>query len=254
MFTPSVAGQREEGFDLSVASGGAKAVRSLVCVPPSRRGCPCKTAGDALRRVVRDMQKADVMAGETENGRSVNTLIKKGNIEMNMKAQMAAAAVMAMGMMSAGAMADAGAGSVTFTGTVSDAPCNIAAESVDQTVPFGLISKSYLNSNKEVMKNFDIKLEQCDTTTLKTTAITFYGPNSATGAELSATGGAKNVAVRLASAGGNDITLGTAVDTPVQGDAQVLKFVAYAKKAAGAAADVTEGEFSSVADFRMSYK
>lgn len=172
---------------------------------------------------------------------------------MKMKTQMAMAGVMAMSLVSASVMADTGTGTVTFTGTVSDAPCNIAAESVDQTVPFGLISKSYLNGNKEVMKNFDIKLEQCDTTTLKTAAITFYGPNSATGTELKTDGVAKNVAVRLASAGGNDITLGTAVEAPMQGDTNILKFVAYAKKAAGAG-DVTEGEFSSVADFRMSYK
>ncbi|STB68486.1 major fimbrial subunit [Citrobacter freundii] len=172
---------------------------------------------------------------------------------MNMKTQMAVAAAMAMGLMSAGTMADMGAGTVTFTGTVSDAPCNIAAESVDQTVPFGLISKSYLNGNKEVMKNFDIKLEQCDTTTLKKAAVTFYGPNNATGAELKTTGVAQNVAIRLSS-GGNDVTLGTAVETPMQGETNLLKFTAYAKKAAGAAGDVTEGEFSSVADFRMSYQ
>ncbi len=173
---------------------------------------------------------------------------------MSMKTQMAVAAAMVMGLMSADTMADTGAGTVTFTGTVSDAPCNIAAESVDQTVPFGLISKSYLNANNEVMKNFDIKLEQCDTTVLKTAAITFYGPSSATGAELKTDGVAKNVAVRLASAGGNAITLGTAVESPMLGDTNILRFVAYAKKAAGAAGDVTEGEFSSVADFRMSYK
>lgn len=173
---------------------------------------------------------------------------------MNMKTKMAVTAAMVMGLMSSGAMADMGAGTVTFTGTVSDAPCNIVAESVDQTVPFGLVSKSQLNSNKEVMKNFDIKLEQCDTTVLKTAAITFYGPNSATGTELKADGVAKNVAVRLASVGGNDITLGTPVESSMLGDSNILKFVAYAKKAAGAAGDVTEGEFSSVADFRMSYK
>lgn len=171
-----------------------------------------------------------------------------------MKTQITVAAVMAMGLMSAGTMADMGAGTVTFTGTVSDAPCNIAAESVDQTVPFGLISKSYLNGKKEVMKNFDIKLEQCDTTTLKKADITFYGPNNATGAELKTHGVAQNVAVRLASASGNDITLGTAVETPMQGETNLLKFTAYAKKAAGAAGDVTEGEFSAVADFRMSYQ
>lgn len=173
---------------------------------------------------------------------------------MNMKTQMAVTAAMVMGLMSAGTMADTGAGTVTFTGTVSDAPCNIASESVDQTVPFGLVSKSYLNANNEVMRNFNIELEQCDTTVLKTASITFYGPNNATGAELKTNGVAKNVAVRLATAGGNDITLGTAVESPMLGDTNILRFVAYAKKAAGAAGDVTEGKFSSVADFRMSYK
>ena len=125
---------------------------------------------------------------------------------------------------------------------------------MDQTVPFGLVSKSYLNANNEVMRTFNIKLEQCDTTVLKTASITFYGPNNATGAELKTNGVAKNVAVRLASVGGNNITLGTAVESPILDNTNILRFVAYAKKAAGAAGDVTEGEFSSVADFRMSYK
>lgn len=173
---------------------------------------------------------------------------------MKIKSRMLLAAVMT-GLMSAGAgAADAGAGTVTFTGTVSDAPCNIAAKYVDQTVPFGVISKSYLNGNNQVMKDFEIVLEQCDTATLKTAGITFYGPNNATGAELKTTGAAQNVGIRLATAAGQDITLGTAVDNPMTGETNRLKFVAYAKKAAGAAGDVTEGEFSSVADFRMTYK
>ncbi|EAA0892428.1 type 1 fimbrial protein [Salmonella enterica] len=175
---------------------------------------------------------------------------------MKMKTQVTVAAAMAMGLMSGGAMADMGAGTVTFTGTVSDAPCNIAAEYVDQTVPFGLISKSYLNAGNEVMKDFKIVLEKCDIATLKNVGITFYGPNNATGTEMQTTSGeAKNVAVRLALAGGDNITLGTATkDLPLIAGTNTLQFTAYAKKAAGAAGDVTEGKFESVADFRMSYK
>lgn len=173
-------------------------------------------------------------------------------LKMEKKHSMMLAAV--MGLMTTGAFADAGSGTVTFTGTVSDAPCNIAAESVDQTVPFGLISKSYLNSGKEVMKNFDIKLEQCDTTTMNTAAITFYGPNSSTGAELHAVGSADNMAIRLASQSGEKVVLGTAMESPMTGDKNTLRFTAFAKKAASATGDVTEGDFTSVADFRMSYK
>lgn len=160
-----------------------------------------------------------------------------------------------LGMLSANAFADAGSGTVTFTGTVTDAPCNISANSVDQTVPFGLVSKSLLNKGNEVMKNFDIKLEQCDNTTLKTASVTFYGPNSSTGTEIKTSGVAKNVVIRLASADGKNVTLGTPVDAPMQGDSNTLRFTAYAKKSADVGAgDVTEGEFRSVADFRMSYK
>ena len=180
---------------------------------------------------------------------------------MKIKSRMIAAAVVTS-LMSAGAMADAGSGTVTFIGTVSDAPCNIAAESVDQTVPFGLVSKSYLNADKEVMKNFQIKLEQCDTSLLKKASITFYGPGNATGAEIPALGVAKNVAIRLASANtGKAVIFGTKVDNDLQSDTNILRFTAYVKKAAGAtttpptsAPDVTEGEFRSIADFRMSYQ
>ncbi|EMP6174903.1 type 1 fimbrial protein [Citrobacter amalonaticus] len=171
-----------------------------------------------------------------------------------MKNKVLVTLLMSLGMLSTNVFAESGSGTVTFTGTVSDAPCNIAADSVDQTIPFGLISKSYLNNGNEVMKNFDIKLEQCDTATLKTAAITFYGPNSSTGTELKTTGMAKNVAVRLASADGKDVALGTAVEAPMKGETNTLRFVAFAKKSADATGDVTEGEFSSVADFRMSYK
>lgn len=161
--------------------------------------------------------------------------------------------VMMLGLGVFGAQAaDMGAGTVAFTGAVVDAPCNIAQDSVDQTVPFGLISKSFLNDNQEIAKNFSIKLEQCDTATLKNASITFFGPNNGTGAELAMTGQAKNVAVRLGTAGGDEVTLGTEVNSPIQDNVNTLRFVAYAKMAAGQAA-VTEGEFSGIADFRMAY-
>lgn len=50
------------------------------------------------------------------------------------------AAVMAFGVSSLAHAADQGHGKVTFSGSIIDAPCSIAPESLDQTVELGAIS------------------------------------------------------------------------------------------------------------------
>ena len=47
------------------------------------------------------------------------------------------ALVLASGMAAFGAQADQGSGVVTFTGSVIDAPCSIAAGDEDQTISLG---------------------------------------------------------------------------------------------------------------------
>lgn len=75
-----------------------------------------------------------------------------------------------------------GQGKVTFNGTVVDAPCGIDAQSADQSIEFGQVSKVLLNNGgSSTPKNFDIKLTDCDVTNYKkagkagTVSLTFSG-------------------------------------------------------------------------------
>ncbi|WP_162873675.1 fimbrial protein, partial [Klebsiella pneumoniae] len=68
---------------------------------------------------------------------------------------------------------------------IIDAPCSIAPESIDQTVDLGQVSNVALkNGGKSNPRPFEIKLEQCDITTLKTVKTTFSGVASSTDKDL----------------------------------------------------------------------
>jgi type 1 fimbria pilin len=89
----------------------------------------------------------------------------------------AMASVFAMG--AANAATDQGHGTVTFTGSIIDAPCSITPESSDQTVDLGQVSNLALkDGGKSVPQTFTIKLTQCDVTTKKTVKTTFAGTES----------------------------------------------------------------------------
>lgn len=153
-----------------------------------------------------------------------------------------------------GAAANQGGGVVNFKGTVIDAPCGIAPESIDQTVDFGQISKSHLTSGgTSVQRNLDIKLVNCDVSNMGTVAVSFTGGTSNAGDEL-LTSGPTNTAVVLNGYGKNVAFDGTPTDdiTLSAGDS-TLRFVAWAKMANGAQA-VSEGEFTAISNFTMAYQ
>lgn len=93
------------------------------------------------------------------------------------------AGAVAMAVVSFGVnAAPQGQGKVTFNGTVVDAPCGIDAQSADQSIEFGQVSKVLLNNGgSSTPKNFDIKLTDCDVTNYKkagktgTVSLTFSG-------------------------------------------------------------------------------
>lgn len=85
------------------------------------------------------------------------------------------AGAVAMAVVSFGAYAaptiPQGQGKVTFNGTVVDAPCGIDAQSADQSIDFGQVSKLFLENDGESQpKSFDIKLINCDITNFKKAA------------------------------------------------------------------------------------
>lgn len=169
------------------------------------------------------------------------------------------AVAMVFGLAALGAhAAGQGQGQVHFEGQVVNAPCNISADTQDQTVKFGAMSSTLLNDGQEVAGDRDIaiKLENCDTSTLTKANVTFFGPNASTGAELGTSGTAQNVGIRIQGGDGVPVVLGTPIaDVALQDGNNTLVFKAYAKKAASAAVgqDVTEGDFAATADFYMAY-
>lgn len=178
---------------------------------------------------------------------------------MNMKKLvLAVAMVSALGMGAAHA-ADKGHGKITFTGTIIDATCSIDAESLDQTKELGAISMKQLDGGgKSSPIDFDIKLHDCSTATLKNATVSFNGVagDSTAGLDgaLAVTGQGSGVGVVITDMGGNVIKPNVASPEMVLNDGDNdLLFQAYVQGSSVANA-VVPGTFSSVANFMMDYK
>ncbi|CAI2021030.1 Fimbria A protein precursor [Serratia proteamaculans] len=168
------------------------------------------------------------------------------------------ATVITFSAMSMAHAADQGHGKVTFTGSIIDAPCSIAPESIDQTVELGQISNAALkDSGQSTPKNFDIKLEDCSFGTpaaKNKVQVTFTGMASASGnGLLGITGNAKGASVAITQADGQVIELGKPTkEQALQDGNNTLSFAAY-MQGDGASAAITEGDFQAVADFTLAY-
>lgn len=151
---------------------------------------------------------------------------------------------------------DQGHGKITFTGSVIDAPCSIDPNSVDQTVELGSVSNvSLAGSGNSEPKPFEIRLEKCSMTTAKTVKTTFDGP-AGTGGLLGITGDASGAGIAITDGNGAQIVLGTATTgqlVSIGATNATLAFSAYLKGNGGAADTIIPGEFSSVANFMLSY-
>ncbi|MDY0969675.1 fimbrial protein [Siccibacter turicensis] len=177
---------------------------------------------------------------------------------MNFKKFALAAAVsmtMVAGMANA---ADQGHGKITFTGSIIDAPCSINPDSIDQTVEMGQISnvalKAGSNTGTSIPRNFEIKLENCDITTLKSVKTTFTGAEGGTDGSLGVTGTAKGASIILTNGDGKQIKIGEAsAARNLQSGNNTLLFSAYLK-GDGASATVIPGDFTAIADFTLAYQ
>ncbi|QZY66534.1 type 1 fimbrial protein (plasmid) [Providencia rettgeri] len=156
--------------------------------------------------------------------------------------------------------ADMGHGKVNFKGSIIDAPCSISPDTIDQTVELGQISNMALvDGGKSNPRSFDIALENCDVTALtKGVQLTFSGAAASfdkTNKTLGIVGTGSGAGVQITNGSGNIITLGT--PTPfqnVQDGNNTLRFSAYLMGNGGDIKTITAGEFSSVADFTLSYE
>lgn len=176
------------------------------------------------------------------------------------------AVFLSLGLASFGANAQvvSNNGSVTFTGSIIDAPCSISADTVHQDVELGAISQSMLEGEGQSTPTpFTIKLENCafeadagagggSARLNNGVSITFTGrPNDTNTSLLALDGDAAGAGVVLTDGLQKVISLGNA--TPLgeltQGTNNI-KFYAYLK---GADKTVTTGEFTSTASFTLDY-
>lgn len=169
------------------------------------------------------------------------------------------AVAMTLGMTS---IANANSGTVSFKGSIVEAPCSIDPTTVDQTVELGNISNAQLaagsNTGESTPKNFYINLENCNIgNTPKTISATFTGAdggaNGGIKGSLGVTGSAKGASIIMTDGTGKQISLGDAT-TPqgLQDGNNKLAFAAYLKGHGGTT--ITPGNFSSVANFTLSYQ
>ncbi|MCK6964559.1 fimbrial protein [Enterobacter bugandensis] len=153
-----------------------------------------------------------------------------------------------------------GHGTVTFKGAIIEAPCSIAADSVDQTVQLGQVSTTQLKAGTSSPRMFDIKLEGCDITAKKTVTATFSGvSSSSTGDALALMGGtAAGAGIHINDSTGTPIKIGAAAGegnkTNLQAGTTTLHYSAFLKAIDTTGAGLKTGDFTSVATFNLSYQ
>lgn len=171
------------------------------------------------------------------------------------------ALLVSMGLvgMNAANAADQGNGTVTFTGSIIDAPCSITPATADQTVDLGQVSSAaLLDGGTSTPQNFQINLENCQVTagTPSSVSVTFNGTADANDTTmLGLSGTASGAGIVIADQGNQQIDLGTASSaTDLLAGDNTLQFSAWLKGESGASAAVTPGDFQSVANFTLAYQ
>ncbi|AKJ43418.1 fimbrial protein [Pragia fontium] len=172
---------------------------------------------------------------------------------------------LAFGVASFAQAADQGHGTITFTGSIIDAPCSIAPETADQTVDLGQVANTALTANSNtgtsVPRDFGIRLEKCSLASgedaKNTVTATFTGQAGGTAGSLGLRGTAKGASIVMADADGAAITLGAATAVqPLSADGDTtLKFTAYLQgDGASGANAIVPGDFTSEVKFVLAYQ
>lgn len=175
------------------------------------------------------------------------------------------AVLFATSAFSASILASGNSGELHFSGQVVNAPCNIESESTKQEVPFGQLSRASLEAGNAAEKDIAIKIKDCNFdefskdkddnwVAVKDIKITFGGKNYVgTNKEfLGTTGSATNIGVQIKDFKFDEAKSVMNQIRNKQGE-NVLEFTALAKRVDGTT-PVTEGEFSSIADFKITYE
>ncbi|MEX0446320.1 fimbrial protein [Xenorhabdus sp. SGI246] len=155
--------------------------------------------------------------------------------------------------------ANQGNGTVTFTGSIIDAPCSIKNTNI--AVDMGAVSSHILKKQgRSESKHFKIELENCTTQTLKGVETTFTG-SMASGEPgyLGIEGTAKGAAIAITDAGNNRLPLGTASKLlSLHEGNNDLQFAAYLQGTNLSDEKgenlVVPGNFTAIANFTLNYQ
>ena len=172
---------------------------------------------------------------------------------------------LALGMASFANAADPGEqghGTVTFTGSIIDAPCSIDPDTIDQTVDLGQVSNAALeDKGHSTPRPFEIRLQNCtfeddrpDAGKDNSVTVTFNGATGGTAGMLGMTGTAQGASIAMTDMSGALIELGKATTAQKLGVGNnTLGFTAYLQ-GDGASEGITPGDFKSVANFTLAYQ
>lgn len=148
---------------------------------------------------------------------------------------------------------DQGSGSVTFKGSIIDAPCSIMGNK-DQTVEMGQISNSALaDGGTSIPADFKIELGKCNLADkYKTVSVTFTGAEGKIENSLGMSK-ATGASIIMQDGASNKIKLGTptALQTLANGS-NILSFSAYVQGNPGETIQL--GQFDSTASFTLAYQ
>ncbi|CAK9883930.1 MAG: Fimbria A protein [Candidatus Erwinia impunctatus] len=158
--------------------------------------------------------------------------------------------------------ANQGSGSLTFKGSIIEAPCSINPNSSNQEVDLGQVNSAQLkNSGTSTPQNFQINLENCaltkkedGTTIAPTLKLTFGGAPAVAGNSswFGITGNASGAGIVITDAASNKIPVGgLSVTRSLLEGSNTLSFSAYLQ---GIGSTVTPGNFQSIVDFILAYE
>ncbi|WP_337263555.1 MULTISPECIES: fimbrial protein [unclassified Serratia (in: enterobacteria)] len=150
---------------------------------------------------------------------------------------------------------------IDFFGTVVNRPCSIEPQSVDQLVDMGtIVIKTLYRYEHTPPVPFSIKLTDCKTSVFNAVTVTFSGTEDPIlPGKLAINNGANGAAIALFDSKGASIHLNQpteAIALQTGAGATTLSFSAYVQGHPSAInkKTITEGEFSSVANFVLTYQ
>lgn len=151
-----------------------------------------------------------------------------------------------------------GDGTVHFTGEIIDAPCVVSVDSQNQEVNLGQVKSSVFTAvgDKSTAKSFQIKLEECDISTMNTAHVVFSGNGDSDDATLVAinneAGSASGVGIGIYDNAGASVALNSGETTETLKAGQTVLY--YTARYVQSGDSVTTGYGNGEVDFNLTYE